>query len=291
MSQLNPQQIQQEISFSLSGLWSYFNSERIFNIVLALLLVLIGFICAKFVSKTFIRTLGNKFNPHQRLVWQRGLFYSIFLFFLIAGLKEAGFNLSLFLGAAGILTVALGFASQTSASNLISGLFLIGEGAFEVGDTIQITFIRGQVLEGEVLSIDLLSVKLLTLDNVYIRLPNEQLIRAPVLNVSKFPIRRVPVSLSVNFHQNIAQVRTVLFQLAQQYHLVLDEPKPTITVTAFRESSLELLFAVWCKRENFHQVRDEIQELICYSFIEHQIDIAIPKMRVLSAIPVVEQDE
>jgi small-conductance mechanosensitive channel len=54
---------------------------------------------------------------------------------------------------------------------LISGLFLIGEGSFEVGDTIQITLIRGNTIEGEVISIDLLSVKLLTLDNVYIRLP------------------------------------------------------------------------------------------------------------------------
>lgn len=291
MSQLNPQQIQQEISFSLSNLWSYINSDRLLDVILALFLVLIGFMVAKVVSNTFIRTLGNKFNPHQRLVWQRGLFYSIFLFFLMAGLKEAGFNLSLFLGAAGILTVALGFASQTSASNLISGLFLIGEGAFEVGDTIQITFIRGQVLEGEVLSIDLLSVKLLTLDNVYIRLPNEQLIRTPVLNVSKFPIRRVPISLSVNFNQNISQVRSVLFQLAQQYHLVLDEPKPTITVTAFRESSLELLFAVWCKRENFNQVRDEIQELICQSFIEHHIEIAIPKMNVVQPILMVDDED
>jgi small-conductance mechanosensitive channel len=42
----------------------------------------------------------------------------------MTSLREAGFKLSVFLGAAGILTVALGFASQTSATNLISGLFL-----------------------------------------------------------------------------------------------------------------------------------------------------------------------
>jgi small-conductance mechanosensitive channel len=41
----------------------------------------------------------------------------------MTSLREAGFKLSVFLGAAGILTVALGFASQTSATNLISGLF------------------------------------------------------------------------------------------------------------------------------------------------------------------------
>src|SRR5699024_11719209 len=60
----------------------------------------------------------------------------------------------------------LGFASQTSASNLISGLFLIGEGSFEIGDTVQMTLIRGHTIEGEVISIDLLSVKLLTQDKI-----------------------------------------------------------------------------------------------------------------------------
>ncbi len=56
----------------------------------------------------------------------------------------------------------------------------MAKGSFEVGDTIQLTLIRGHTIEGEVISIDLLSVKLLTQDNVYVRLPNEQLIRAPV---------------------------------------------------------------------------------------------------------------
>ncbi len=285
------QTVSQDVSSMLLSVFSTIKSDRLIDIVLALVLVFIGFLLAKFVSNTFIRTLGTKFNPHQQLVWQRGIYYGIFLFFIIAGLKEAGFNLSLFLGAAGILTVALGFASQTSATNLISGLFLIGEGAFEVGDTIQITLIRGHTLEGEVLSIDLLSVKLLTLDNVYIRLPNEQLIRAPVLNLSKFPIRRVPITLSVNFNENIGKVRDVLFKVAQQYHLVLDEPKPTISVTAFRESSIEVLFAVWCKHENFNQVRDEMQELICNGFIEHAIELAVPKMSLVQTPIIFEQDE
>ena len=196
----------------------------------------------------------------------------------MASLKEAGFKLSVFLGAAGILTVALGFASQTSASNLISGMFLIGEGSFEIGDTIQITLIRGNSIEGEVISIDLLSVKLLTQDNVYVRLPNEQLIRAPVHNLSKFPIRRIPITLAINFHEDIIKVREVLLDVAQKYPLVLADPKPAVTVTAFRESSIELLFAVWCQQENFLKVRDEMQERIRNGFLENQIEIPVPKM-------------
>lgn len=263
---------------SLKSVFTGINTERFSEILVALVLALIGFLLARVISNTFIRTMGMRFNAHQRLVWRRGIFYFIFLLFVMASLKEAGFKLSVFLGAAGILTVALGFASQTSATNLISGLFLIGEGSFEVGDTIQITLIRGHTIEGEVISIDLLSVKLLTLDNVYVRLPNEQLIRAPVHNLSKFPIRRIPITLSIDFHEDIIKVREVLLDVAKKHPWVLDEPKPAVTVTAFRESSIELLFAIWCRRENFLKVRDEMQERIRNGFLDNHIEIPVPKM-------------
>ncbi|MEG1155364.1 MAG: mechanosensitive ion channel, partial [Acinetobacter sp.] len=142
-----------EVTNSLKGVFTNINTDRLTEVLVAVVLCFIGFLIARFISNTFIRTIGVRFNAHQKLVWRRGIFYFIFLLFVMASLKEAGFKLSVFLGAAGILTVALGFASQTSASNLISGLFLIGEGSFEVGDTIQITLIRGHTIEGEVISI------------------------------------------------------------------------------------------------------------------------------------------
>ncbi|NHB59556.1 mechanosensitive ion channel family protein [Acinetobacter sp. 194] len=270
--------ITQDVTNSIKGIFTNINTDRLTEILIAIVLCFIGFIFARVVSNTFIRTIGNRFNAHQRLVWRRGIFYFIFIIFVMASLKEAGFKLSVFIGAAGILTVALGFASQTSATNLISGLFLIGEGSFEIGDTIQITLIRGHTIEGEVISIDLLSVKLLTQDNVYVRLPNEQLIRAPVHNLSKYPIRRIPITLAINFHEDIIKVREVLLKVANSYPLVLADPKPAVTVTAFRESSIELLFAVWCKQGNFLKVRDEMQERIRNGFVENEIEIPVPKM-------------
>ncbi|XID76004.1 mechanosensitive ion channel family protein [Alkanindiges sp. WGS2144] len=255
---------------------SSIKTDRLEDILVAIVLSFLGFLIARLLSNAFIRTIGSRFNAHQRLVWRRGIFYFIFMLFLITSLREAGFKLSVFLGAAGILTVAFGFASQTSASNLISGLFLIGEGSFEIGDTIQMTLIRGYVIEGEVISIDLLSIKLRTADNVFIRVPNEQLIRTPVQNLSRFPIRRVPITLAITFVEDMGKVRQVLMNLAEEYPWVLDEPKPRVTVTAFRESTIELMFAVWTRRENFIRVRDEIQELIKDEFIKNHIEIPVP---------------
>ena len=283
--------IPKDVASSLASIFTNINFERLSEIVVAIILAFIGFVIARLVSNAFIRTIGNRFNAHQRLLWRRGIFYFIFLLFIMTSLREAGFKLSVFLGAAGILTVALGFASQTSATNLISGLFLIGEGSFEVGDTIQITLIRGQTIEGQVISIDLLSVKLLTLDNVYIRLPNEQLIRTPVMNLSKYPIRRIPITLAINFHEDIIKVRQVLLDVAAKYPLVMDDPKATVTVTAFRESSIELLFAVWCRQENALKVRDEMQERLRNGFLENQIEIPVPKMGLIDRPLPLEDDE
>ncbi len=270
--------IPNDIAASLKGVFTSINVDRLSELAVALVLCVIGFFLARLISNAFIRTIGVRFNAHQRLVWRRGIFYFIFMIFVMASLKEAGFKLSVFLGAAGILTVALGFASQTSASNLISGLFLIGEGSFEIGDTIQLTLIRGHTIEGEVISIDLLSVKLLTMDNVYVRLPNEQLIRAPVHNLSKFPIRRLSITVAINFTEDINKVREVLIELANDYALVLADPKPRVTVTAFGESSIEILFAMWCKQDNYLQVKDEIHELIQNRFVKNQIEIPVPKI-------------
>ena len=286
-----PKDVANNLTDTLKSLFTGINLDRLSEILVAIILCFIGFLIARLVSNTFIRTIGSRLNAHQRLLWRRGIFYFIFLLFIMTSLREAGFKLSVFLGAAGILTVALGFASQTSATNLISGLFLIGEGSFEVGDTIQITLIRGQTIEGQVISIDLLSVKLLTLDNVYIRLHNEQLIRTPVMNLSKYPIRRIPITLAINFHEDIIKVRQVLLDVAAKYPLVMDDPKATVTVTAFRESSIELLFSVWCRQENALKVRDEMQERVRNGFVENQIEIPVPKMGLIDRPIPLEDDE
>lgn len=274
-----------EINRLLDRISTFFSSDKVEGMITGAVLILIGVLLAKLCRNMFLRAMHTRFNPHQKLIWGRGVFYFILMLFVISGLREMGFKLSVFLGAAGLLTVAIGFASQTSASNLISGLFLIGEGPFEIGDLIQITLIRGQTIEGEVLSIDLMSVKLRTLDNIYIRVPNEQLIKTPVMNLTRFPIRRVPISVAVAYKEDLSQVRRVLLTLASEYPLVLDEPKAIVTVQSFQESSIELLFAVWTRRENYLQVRDEIQEMVRDGFVAHHIAIPFPQMIVSSATP------
>lgn len=87
--------IPKDIADSLKSIFTNINTERISEILVGVVLCFIGFVLARIISNTFIRTVGSRFNAHQRLVWRRGIFYFIFLLFIMTSLKEAGFKLSI----------------------------------------------------------------------------------------------------------------------------------------------------------------------------------------------------
>lgn len=245
--------------------------ETLLNLARALLILLVGYVIAKIASKSIGRLVKKHASTHQYIMLQRAVFYFLFIFFLIAALKEMGFDLSVLLGAAGILSVAIGFASQTSASNLISGLFLLGERPFGVGDIIKV----GNTT-GEVLSIDLLAAKLRTFDNLYVRIPNETMLKSEVTTLTRFPIRRLDLQIGVAYKENIEKVREALFAVADKNPLSLEEPKPLFIFQGFGDSALNLQFSVWAKRENFLELKNSIQYEIKLAFDEQQIEIPFP---------------
>ena len=86
------------------------------------LLLIVGFVLARLVRRVTRALPRGSFSPNIHLLFERSAFYIVFGLFAVTAVQQAGFDLTVILGAAGILSVALGFASQTSASNLISGL-------------------------------------------------------------------------------------------------------------------------------------------------------------------------
>src|SRR3569833_4024624 len=100
-------------------------SDRTFMLLRALVIVTIGFVFACSASLALQRVLGKYLDAQQRMVLLRAGYYLLFGLFVISALRELGVSLSVLLGAAGILSVAIGFASQKYASNLISSIFLI----------------------------------------------------------------------------------------------------------------------------------------------------------------------
>jgi len=250
---------------------NFISSEKIWSVSRAIILVIVGAAVAKLVSSTLIKTAGEKMDNHHAMLLKRGSYYLILILFLISALRELGFSLSVLLGAAGVFTVAIGFASQTSASNLISGIFLMAERSFTIGDVIRVG-----TTTGEVLAIDLLSVKLRTFDNLFVRIPNETLIKSEVTTLTRFPIRRLDILVGVAYKEDLKKVRTVLGEVADKNPLCLEEPKPIYIFQGFGESSLDIQYSVWAKREKFLELKNSIHEEIKNAFDEQGIEIPFP---------------
>ncbi len=261
----------------MNEMWIYlnelFNSELTVKMLRAVVLLVIGFVLAKFISHYSSQFLGKLFTQHTSQLIQRGSYYLIFMLFVFSALLELGFNLNVLLGAASVLTVAVGFASQTSASNFISGIFLMAERSFVIGDVIRV----GSTV-GEVLSIDLLSVKIRTFDNLFVRLPNESLIKSELTTLTKFPIRRLDMKLGVAYKEDIKKVKGILEKVAFENPLCLEEPKPLYIFQGFENSSLSLQFSVWAKRENYLELKNSMYEQIKIAFDQEDIEIPFPHL-------------
>lgn len=259
----------------MKDLWLYverlLTSERVLGFVTAGLVLIVGWLLARAAGRGTERLVARRFTAQNAMIAGRVVHYlALGLVFAVA-LKQAGLDLSILLGAAGVLTVALGFASQTSASNLISGLFLMGEAPFKVGDVIRIG-----ATTGEVRSIDLLSVKLRTFDNLLVRLPNETLLKTEITNLTRFPIRRFDALIGVAYKEDVRRVHQVLMEVADRNPLCLEEPKPVFIFQGFGDSSLNLQFSVWSARENYLEVKTRIQQEIKEAFDAADIEIPFP---------------
>jgi small-conductance mechanosensitive channel len=244
-------------------------SERVRVALRALAIVVAGFAVARLVNR---RLRARPAFAQEQLVLRRAITGLIMGLAVAWALAELGLNLDVVLGAAGVVTVALGFAAQTSVSNLISGLFLMAEQPFRVGDVVRIA----PDLQGEVLAIDMLSVKLRTFDNLLVRIPNETLIKTNIVNVTAFPIRRYDLQVGVAYKENIARVREVLYDVARANPLCLEEPKPMLIFQGYGDSALLLQFSVWGARDEFLALRNSISEEIKLAFNAAGIEIPFP---------------
>lgn len=239
--------------------------------------VIIGFAILYFIAFAVGRYLTRRQSPHFAQLAHKFIFYTGTIIILVSVMVELGFDLRGLLATAGVATVAIGFAAQTSLSNLISGLFLIGEKPFSIGDLVRVNDTLG-VVE----SIDLLSIKLRTLDNLYVRIPNESMIKNQVITVTKYPIRRMDLDIGVAYREDVGKVMEVLKDLALKNPFVLDDPAPLILFNQFGDSALQFRFGLWFEKSNFLVLRNSIMKEIKERFDEEGIEIPFPHITLYS---------
>jgi len=249
----------------------FFTPETITRAIRVIVLVALGLPLAHFLSLLGEKITRKRFSEQTVMLVRKTILYTGVVLVATLALLDMGFKIGPLLGAAGVVGIAVGFASQTSVSNIISGLFLVSEKPFSVGDVIKVGETKGIVL-----SIDLLSVKLRTFDNQFVRIPNENLVKNEFTNVTRFPIRRLDIDIGVAYKEDVEHVKQTLLEVARRNPLCLDEPEPILLFTNFGDSALEFLFGVWFKKEDFFLLRCSIMQEIKERFDAEGIEIPFP---------------
>ena len=265
--------------FSMIGAWFRSLSPDVLTKGLRVgLTVVLGLFLVRLLAVLTQRSIMRRSTPQRQMIARKAISYTGFLLVLMAVLGELGVKLTALLGAAGIVGIAVGFASQTSVSNIISGLFLISEKPFAVGDVIRIGTTTGIIQ-----SIDLLSIKIRTFDNLFVRIPNEKILTSEVTNITRFPIRRMDVMLSVAYGQDLDRVHSLLTDIAHENPWSLEEPEPVILFTEFKESGVEVLFGLWFTKTDFLDLKNSIIKDITVRFAAEGLLFGWPNRRVTIA--------
>ncbi len=254
-----------------------FGNVDVEQLLKVILIFLAGFFLIRATRFMLNRCFKKNANPQTRMLISKMVDYIGFALLMMIILAELGLKLSTILGAAGILGLAVGVASQKSLGNIISGIFLVTEKSFEIGDVIRVGDQTGVVY-----SIDLLSIMLKSFDNLLIRIPNETLISSNITNITRFPIRRLDISVTVSYKDDLTHVMETLKAIAGENTNCLDEPAPFILIKDFADSGISVQFGLWFDKSRYVDTKNSVMQDIHRRFREEGIEIPYTHIKIVN---------
>ena len=227
--------------------------EHLFKLIGTLLIIFVIWLAFRLIAKAIRKVPEAKLPAQRTAIIIRFLKYIFYVIIVLYVLGLFGINLKAIWGAAGIAGVAIGFAAQTSVSNLISGLFVLTEGSIHVGDTIIVGDVTGIVDE-----VKLLSVRVHTYDNQMVRIPNSTIIGSNLTNNSYHNKRRLTLKVGVDYSTDMRKALETLQKAPALCPTVLSDPAPAVWFDGFDASSINLVVAVWFKPVDFLQTKNDL---------------------------------
>ena len=172
------------------------------------------------------------------------------------------------------LSVGIGFGMQDVVSNFISGIILLFERPIRVGDTIEVGSNRGLVRQ-----INIRATTVQTRDNVFILVPNRNLISQEVVNYGyEDPKMRMRVPVGVSYASNPREVEKILLAVAADNKNVLRHPTPQVHFVAMADSSLNFNLLAWIQRpEQAARIMSELNFAVFDALAEANIEIPFPQ--------------
>lgn len=247
-----------------------------FNWVKALIIVLMGVIVVKISINFLSRLVDKKLATSHKVLLNRIISIVLLAVFISSALQQLDFDITALLGAAGIITIVIGIAAQSTLGNLFSGFFLLIERSIKIGDVIKINGIMG-----EILNISLFSIKIKTTDGIYMQIPNETLAKSQVLNYSYFSIRRIDLIIKVPYSQNLTTVEQILLHVVQDAHKILKHPPPFVQSNQFLDNGFEVGLFCWVLNDDFGSVTHYLIKSIQQKFFVNNIEFMFFPLKIL----------
>jgi small conductance mechanosensitive channel len=240
----------------------------------ALVVVVVGFIIARWVGKMLDRWLEKKaMEPPMRLLLVRIVRLIIFTMALVIALGTAGMDVTALIAGVGVAGVGIGLAMQGILSNLMAGLTIIFTKPFRFGEYIEIVGVQGQVT-----NIELFTTTLLHPDQSRVVIPNRKIVGEILHNYGH--IRQLDLTVGVAYGTNIDNALNVVRGVLSRNTRVLKEPAPGVGVSLLADSSINIAIKPWTAVGDYGPAQAEINQAIVEQFHANKIIIPFPQREV-----------
>lgn len=174
----------------------------------------------------------------------------------------------------GVIGLALSFAFQDLATNFISGVFIVIEKPFMVGD-----FIETGNYEGHIQEIGLRSIVIRTLDEQHIMIPSKEIFQNPIKNYNAGRARRITVNVGVSYGEDLERVSQISKEALAEIPEINKNRPVLVQYNEFGDSSINFALRFWVKRSDpfyFHEVRSKVIIAIKKAYDANNIVIPFP---------------
>ncbi len=241
----------------------------------AVLWLVIGLPLIRLLASLSASRLSAAGSAHHGLVARRVITTAGGLAIAIGVARALGLDLTAVLATAGVLTVAIGFAAQTSLSNLIAGLFLLVDRPFQVGDIVEI---EGRI--GVIESITLLSTHVRTFENLRVRWPNEVVLKATIVNYTRYPVRRIDLRVRLVHGSNLTAAVTATREAVAALDLILLDPPVEVVLRGYVDGAVEVEVRAWMEAREVQSGRSAMVRAVHDALVASGVTVQSPLVAV-----------
>jgi small-conductance mechanosensitive channel len=187
-----------------------------------------------------------------------------------------GINGTAWLASAGVIGIAVGFAAKDTLANLISGVSIVADAPYKIGDYIVLD--TGE--RGVVTRLGIRSTRLMTRDDVEISIPNAVIGNAKITNESGGPwvLHRIRIPVGVAYGSDTEKVVDLMQAVAEGNSGVVPQPTPRVRMRGFGDSALNFELLCWIPHPEMRgKVKHELLLEIDRVFRENGVEIPFPQ--------------